>query len=157
MSTADIDAVHDVSRIVHPTLPEDRSVFANRLDLYSRGMRVLDVDGAVSGYCVAHPWRRDAPLPLDRLIERLPNAPDTYYLHDLALLPRARGLGFARPVIEHIRAEASASGLPEISLIAVGGSAPFWERLGFREATAKAGKLAGYGEDARFLSLAFES
>ena len=154
VSPADIDAVHAVSRIVHPTLPETRSVFANRLDLYSRGMRVLDVDGAVSGYCVAHPWRRDVPLPLDSLIEQLPDAPDTYYVHDLALLPRARGQGFARPVIEHIRAEALNEGLPEISLIAVGGSAPFWERFGFREAKAERGKLAGYGVDAWFLTLA---
>ncbi len=55
MSPADLDTVHAISRIVHPTLPEDLSVFANRLDIYPPGMRVLDLDGDASGYCVAHP------------------------------------------------------------------------------------------------------
>ena len=154
MSPADLDTVHAISRIVHPTLPEDRSVFANRLDIYPPGMRVLDLDGVASGYCVAHPWRRAEPLPLDFLLERLPEEADSFYLHDLALLPEARGRGFADAIVSEIIDQAAGLGLPAISLIAVSGSAPFWERFGFRRTAIQPDKLLGYGEDARFLTLA---
>ena len=153
MSSADIDVIHAISRAVHPMLPEDREVFANRLDLYPGGMHVLEADGTPSGYCVGHPWCREKPLPLDSLVERLPDAPDTFYLHDLALLPAARGRGFADSVVEYTIARVAESGLPELSLIAVGGSAPFWEKFGFRQSVAQPDKLAGYGEDARYLTL----
>ena len=47
----------------------------------------------------------------------------------------------------------AARGLPEMALVAVHGSVPFWQRHGFTvvEAPALAEKLASYGEDARYM------
>ena len=156
MGTGDIDRVHGISEAVHPTLPESRAVFADRQALYPAGAFVLERDGTVAGYCIGHPWLEAEPLPLDARIERLPVRPDTFYLHDLALLPGARGLGAAGIIVPYIIRHARETGLASVSLIAVGDSAPFWRRFGFRDTQASEGKLAGYGADARFLTLRFD-
>lgn len=153
MSAQDIDAVDAIAGIVHSSFPEDRAIFANRRALYPRGAHVLELEGALAGYCIGHPWRIEWPLALNSLIERLPDEPDTYYLHDLALLPAARGQRLADRVVDHAVALAGGAELPSLSLIAVSGSAPFWERFGFRETPSSAETRAGYGADARFLTL----
>ena len=87
----DLSAICAIADSVHPDFPEDAAIFAERLALHPAGCHVLHDGAAIHGYVVGHPWRR-AQLPkLNTLLHALPANCDSFYLHDLALLPTARG------------------------------------------------------------------
>ncbi|WP_332688646.1 GNAT family N-acetyltransferase [Devosia sp.] len=153
LTTLDLPAVEAIAAIVHPTFPEDTAVFAERQRLYPEGTRLLELDGKPSGYILSHPWRF-AQLPaLNALLGVLPADADTYYLHDLALLPSARGTGAAAMIVGDMLRHARAAGFANVSLVAVNGSLPFWYKHGFRaEARPElADKLNSYEHAARFM------
>lgn len=153
MREGDLDGVVEVARVAFPNHPEDRPCFAERLALNPAGCFVLTDGGAVRGYMVAYPWVADSAPALNTLIGAVPTDATVMYLHDLALHPDARGGGHARPAVERLAAQARADGWPAIALVAVNDAAPFWNRLGFevRSSDALAAKLAGYGDDARYM------
>lgn len=133
MTQADLPAVMAIATEVHPAYPEEARVFAERLTLYPAGCHVLtDGHGLLVGYVMSHPWLFKQPPSLNTQLGRLPDQPTTYYLHDIALLPRARGGGYANGMARTIVYEAGAAGLPNVSLVAVNNSAPFWSKHGFR-------------------------
>lgn len=153
MQPADLPAVNALAALIHPSYPEEAAVFAERLRLYPRGCRVLERDGELAAYVVSHPWVDRAPPPLNTLLGELPAKPTTYYLHDLALLPEARGSGAAVEVVTSLAEQARVERLPSLSLIAVNGSAGFWRRQGFEAVPdgLPAEKLRSYGDDAQFM------
>lgn len=153
MTEGDLDGVVAVARVAFPNHPEDRPCFAERLALNPSGCFVLADDEAVKGYLVAYPWTPDSAPALNALIGAIPADAAVLYLHDLALHPDARGGGHARPIVERLAAQARADGWPAVALVAVNDAAPFWSRLGFevRRSDALAAKLAGYGDDARYM------
>ncbi|MFN4295356.1 MAG: GNAT family N-acetyltransferase [Brevundimonas sp.] len=154
MTDADLDGVVQVAAEAFPDHPEDRACFANRLDLYPAGCRVLvDESGLVAGYLVSYPWMLDAAPALNALLPALPKAPEVYYLHDLALASGARGGGHAARGTALAVEAAKAAGLPAVSLTAVNNAAPFWTRQGFivRSSPALAAKLSSYGPDAVYM------
>jgi ribosomal protein S18 acetylase RimI-like enzyme len=143
MIPADLPAVIATAALVHPEHPEDDAVLAERLALAPEGCLVLERSGAVLGYALSHPWAGPPPA-LNRLLGGVPARPQAWYVHDLAILPGARGGGEGAAGAALLLARADGLGLPAL-LVAVSGSAPFWARLGFR-AVAAAG--ASYGADA---------
>lgn len=154
MIPADLPFVARIAGEVHPAFPEAPAVFAERLRLYPAGAHILDREGAALGYAISHPWRSDSLPPLDTLFGALPTGPYLYYLHDLALLPTARGTGDAGRIVAAITRHAHAEGFGAIRLIAVNGSVPFWQRQGFAVETPHgtlADYLASYGTDARLM------
>ncbi len=153
MRPADLPAVNALAALIHPGYPEDAVVFAERLRLYPPGCRVLERDGGLAAYVVSHPWLDRAPPALNVLLGELPAQPSTYYLHDLALLPEMRGSGASVQVVVALAEQARNEQLPSLSLIAVNGSAGFWQRQGFEAVVddALAEKLRSYGEDAQFM------
>lgn len=151
MTPADLAAVEDLAERIHVDHPEDAAVFAERLRLCPSGCRVLEARGVVAGYLVSHPALLAAPPALDTLLGALPAAPDTWYIHDLALAPAARGRRAAAAAVDGVAALALRHGLGVLSLIAVGGSASFWRAQGFTDAPAAPDKLASYGADARYM------
>ncbi|WP_244670719.1 GNAT family N-acetyltransferase [Rhodoplanes elegans] len=156
MEEPDLDAVLSIAAVVHPDFPEDLAVFAERLRLAPDGCFVLaGHTGPVglAGYLVSHPWHADTPPALDTLLSRLPDRPGSWYLHDLALLPAARGSGAGAAIVDRLAGHARASGFATMTLVAVGGSSGFWGRQGFSvvDDPALSQKLASYGETARFM------
>ena len=154
MTERDLVSVVRVAEQLHPSHPEGGEVFAERLLLYSAGCFVFANASELSGYAISHPWRFKEPPALDTRLGALPDAPTTYYVHDVALLPKARRGGSASRIVERFISEARAGGHTNISLVAVNNSAPFWERHGFRDVSDEAlrAKLASYGADARFMA-----
>nr|WP_120007368.1 GNAT family N-acetyltransferase [Pseudoroseomonas vastitatis] len=151
MRPADLPAVSRIAAAVHRDFPEEDAVFAERLALSPAGCLMLERAGAAAGYAISHPWHFGPPPALNSLLGELPARPETHYLHDVALLPAARGAGAARILLG--RLEVLAGGLP-LSLVAVGGTTGFWAGLGFRprEEPALLAKLASYGDPtARFM------
>jgi len=131
MKMADIAAVSAISDAVHGAYTEGAVIYAERLRLYPAGCWLLEHDETALGYCISHPWLGDAPPTLDTRMQAIPTRPDRYYLHDLALLPQARGTGAAGDGVELVVAQARQAGFDRIALTAVNGADAFWRRQGF--------------------------
>lgn len=153
LTTLDLPAVETIAAAVHPDFPEDTAIFTERQRLYPDGTRLLELDGAPAGYILSHPWYFRTLPPLNSLLGAIPADADTYYLHDLALLPAARGTGAAAMIVGDMLRHARATGFATMSLVAVNGSLPFWHKHGFRAQAVPelAEKLASYEDTARFM------
>ena len=148
MEEEDLDRVMAIAEVVHPDYPEDRAVFAERLALYPDGCAMAEADGVCIGYIVIHPGRLGAPPPLDSPLGTLPEAPDCLYLHDVALLPAARGLGLGVAALERMDALAARQGFRWLALTSTPGARAFWDAQGFLPhdgGPGLAAKLASYG------------
>ncbi|MBF0680469.1 MAG: GNAT family N-acetyltransferase [Devosia sp.] len=153
MSGYDLDAVFDIANKVHPDFFEAREVLAERHELYRNGCYLLEVSEKPAGYVLSHPWRLGSLPELNVPLGALPEDADTYYIHDIALLPLTRGLGAAGQIIEALTKHARVMGFATMSLVAVNGSLAFWERQGFRTSDRPelADKLASYEDAARYM------
>lgn len=116
----------------------------------------VDASAAVAGYLLTHPWQVQAPPPLDTVFDALPEAPDCWYVHDLALAARTRGAGVADRLYAAALTQAQRLHLHVSALVAVQGSQGFWARFGYTPAADVspliATKLAGYGDGACFMT-----
>ncbi|MCE7027090.1 GNAT family N-acetyltransferase [Jiella avicenniae] len=151
MHIADLAAVMQLAGRIHPGLPEDEAVFAERLELFPKGCRVLVCGEGIAGYALAHPIHYPHPPSLDTLVGAIPPDADAFYIHDVAIAPEARGRGHAEAVVAALLE--IADGFPRACLVSVYGTAAFWQRFGFvaTDGEVSAEKLAGYGDDARFM------
>lgn len=153
MTATDLSAVLAVAEVVHPDYPEDEAIFSERLRLFPDGCLVLAGEDGLRGYVVSHPWLRAAPPALNSLLGGLPAHAGCFYIHDLAMLPGARGNGAGGMIVANLLEIAVRAGLPCLALVAIGGSSGFWRRQGFRELhdPALAAKLASYDDAARYM------
>ncbi len=153
LAATEIDRVEAIAAVVHPRFFEERVVFAERQQLYPAGTLLLEIDGNACGYILSHPWRRGMLPALNALLGAIPENADTYYIHDLALLPAARGSGAAAQIVAHLTRHARAAGFASMSLVAVNGSQGFWERQGFavEEISGLADKLMSYEPEAKMM------
>lgn len=153
MTTLDLPSVETIAEQVHPAFPEDTAIFAERHRLYPDGTRLFELGGAPAGYILSHPWRYGSLPALNALLGAIPGDADTFYLHDLALLPAARGTGAAAMIVGDMLRHARLVGLPSVSLVAVNGSQPFWYKHGFRAVAAPelADQLQSYEAAARLM------
>lgn len=131
MRPDDMSAVVDIAAQVHPAYPEGEAVFTERLALCPTGCLVLDGGMGLEGYVLSHPWRAAAPPALDCALGALPARPDCWYLHDIALLPHARGWGAPSTALTILAERAAQAGLSRIALIATGSAGAYWLRAGF--------------------------
>lgn len=151
--TTDLDAISAVAARIHPDLPERPEVFAEKMRLYPDGCCVLVAGDEISGYGLAHPWMQQQIPPLDGFLDRLPDAADCLYVHDVAVLPDFRG-GVARVYVAAIEELARSSAITTLALVSVYGTRPLWERLGFLGVAPDAAlrdKLSCYGESATYM------
>lgn len=153
MRGTDVSAVTDVANSVHPAFPEDRSVFQDRYELYPAGCFVLETDNNIVGYGISHPWALDEAPALNSLLQVLPQAASSYYLHDVALTEKARSGGNASKLLKLMVQQAQDDGFDAMALVAVNGSRPFWERQGFsvRDVATLVQKLKSYSDDAHYM------
>ena len=153
MTGYDVDAVAEIAAVVHPDLFETPEVLAERQRLYHFGAYLLEVNERPAGYVLSHPWALDALPRLNTRLGELPSAPDTYYIHDLALLPVARRVGAASYITNALAKHARAHGFPTMSLVAVNGSVPFWEKHEFAvtDIPELVPKLLSYEPEARLM------
>jgi ribosomal protein S18 acetylase RimI-like enzyme len=151
--TEDLDAISTIAARIHPDLPERPGVLAEKMRLYPDGCRVLAAGNEIAGYGLAHPWMQQHIPPLDDFLDRLPDAADCLYLHDVAVLPDYRG-GVARAYVAEIEQLARSSGIATLALVSVYETRALWERLGFRPVAPDAAlraKLASYGASATYM------
>ncbi|MCB4821095.1 GNAT family N-acetyltransferase [Roseicella aerolata] len=150
MTEADLPAVVALADRLHPHHPEAPAVFAERRALAPLGCRVLALGDRLLGYAVGHPWTGEGPPLLDSLLGSLPARPGAWHLHDIALVPAARGAGHAAAVLRSLLADPSPL---RTTLVAIPGSGAYWARHGFRDVPVRDPlALATYGEGARFMA-----
>src|SRR5262249_1023949 len=87
MSAYDLDATVGIAETVHAAFYEAPEVLAEKQALYPNGAHLLEIGERPVGYVLSHPYNRDAVPALDTRLGALPADADSYYLHDLALLP----------------------------------------------------------------------
>lgn len=143
MTVDDLPAVTAISTEVHGRYAEPLEIYAERLRLCPAGCFTCEVDDTVRGLLVTHPWRRAEPPPaLGAMLHTIPHPADTWYLHDIALLPDTRGLGAGQAAVALVDDLARSAGVLDITLVAVNGADRFWAAQGFDYVDAEAG---GYG------------
>ncbi|HTJ58750.1 MAG TPA: GNAT family N-acetyltransferase [Devosiaceae bacterium] len=153
MSAFDLAAVEAIASVVHKDYYEAPEVLAERRQLYPNGAHLLELGERPVGYVLSHPWRGNAIPRLNALLGELPADADTYYVHDLALLPLVRRVGAAKFMATALTRHATARGFASMSLVAVNGSADFWARQGFepKDIPELIGQLLSYEEGARYM------
>lgn len=150
MQADDIPAVAAISDEVHGRFTETPEVYAERLRLYPAGCFVCERAGGIVGYLVSHPWHHGRPPALNAMLGRIPDTADTYYLHDIALLPAARGGGAGAAAVALVRDRARAARLDTVTLTAINGADSFWAAQGFAYGDERMAD-ASYGADSRFM------
>ena len=120
--------------------------------LYPDGCCVLAAGNEIAGYGLAHPWMRQQIPPLDGFLDRLPDAADCLYVHDVAVLPDFRG-GTTRAYVAEIEELARSSGIATLALVSVYDTRPLWEHLGFRRRAGcgAARQTFSYGASATYM------
>ena len=155
MTAADLDTVNRIAGAVHAAYPEDPVVFAERLNLYSKGCFVAaNAENAVcDGYCIAHPWRLGRIPALNTLLGEIPRDADCLYVHDVAILPATRKAGLGVQVSDLLKRVAGSEGFRRLALTSVHNSQPFWERQGYRRVTTPELTRGpqSYGDDAAYM------
>ncbi|MCB5191332.1 GNAT family N-acetyltransferase [Methylobacillus arboreus] len=153
MQSGDLPAIMQIAAQVHPGYPEDPDVFAERQQIYPQGCWVRQRGNRLGGYLISHPWLLGKPPALNSMLCTLPGNPSTYYLHDIALLPEARGSNAASQILSQLCTQAECAGLNTLSLIAVNHSSAFWQRQQFQHANhlVSAEKLQSYDRAACYM------
>lgn len=153
LTESDIPSLFQIASAVHPSLPERPEVFSERIALFPEGCLALvdPVSNTLCGYAISHPILRQQPPALDSLLDEIAQGADQYYIHDLAILPEARGGGLAKEGVERLLDVGREFRLT--GLVSVYGTDGFWDRFGF--VRTKGGgvqeKVREYGEDAVFM------
>lgn len=151
LDAGDLDELCRIAAFAHPNLPERVEVFAEKLRLFPEGCRKFLLGGRMTGYGLSHPWALNAAPRLDAFLGPLPGDPGCLYLHDVALLPAARGRGAAHAFARHAEGLARDRGLRRLALVSVYGTARLWARMGFKAARPAGLDLAGYGPEAEYM------
>ncbi len=155
MREDDLDAVLAVQALCYPpAMQEAGAVVLARLRA-APATTLAACDGAgVCGYLFAYPSVSGKVTPLDAAFD-VAARPDTLYLHDLAVAPRAHGRGLARRLVLRMLALGAARGLARSALVSVQDSRAFWEALGYAAAAPDAAgraALAGYPAGALYMT-----
>lgn len=156
MQQTDISGVLSIQQSAYPaTLIESSDTFLAKLNLSPESCWLAEGAGTPLAYLFAHPWQDGHPPKLDHPLNTLPQYCSTFYLHDLALEPHARGAGIGKHLVNHALRWAREQDLKQAALVAIEGAQPFWEKLGFypKQIVSKEllEKLADYGSGAEYL------
>lgn len=153
MHAKDLPEVMHIAGELHAGLPERPEVLAEKIRLAPGACCKLVRAGHCAGYGLAHPWRLEAIPPLDTFLGQLPAPAECLYVHDIAILPSARGAGASAAYLARLKQSAHASALPALALTSVYGTAALWRRFGFLERSSPAltEKLRSYGPSAVYM------
>lgn len=153
MVISDLQVVNAIGDAIHIELPERPEVFEEKFRLFPAGCRKLVSHNQIVGYGISHPWLLNSIPPLDAFLERLPEKPECLFIHDVAILPTARGHNAAALYVAEMCTVAKATNLQSLALVSVYGTTPLWARFGFHvvDDPALTSKLMSYGKTAKYM------
>jgi len=151
--SADLEIIDTIGNEIHPTLPEREEVFAEKIRLFPEGALVLKQGETTVGYGISHPWLLYSIPHLDEFLIALPRSPTCLHIHDVVILPQARGHGAFRSFVELVVRIAEKRQVAFVSLVSVYNTHTLWGRYGFdvvsNELITK--ELKTYGDSARYM------
>ena len=147
----DLGAMAAIEEVIHADMRERPEVQQEKVALFPRGCFCLHIGDGIAGYAVSHPWRLHESPPLAAFLQALPDPATCLYLHDVAILPTARGFRSAAALLEKLEALARQQGLPAIALTSVYGTEDFWASFGF-ERSESHGADGSYGAGAVYMT-----
>lgn len=109
---------------------ESAEVFARRLASPVNCSLALEREGRVVAYLAAYRSVLGKVTPLHGGFKAAP-APDTLYLHDMAVHPAYAGQGLVRALLAPLLQGARDQGLRHSALVAVQGAQGYWARHGY--------------------------
>ena len=152
----DVETIVAIQAELHPFLSERDLVIADKLTTFPEGCRILQHCESALGYALGHPYLLDRVPALDAELGMLPPTADCFFIHDVALLPVARGQGAGRAYVGEMRDVCTRRGLEWLALVSVYGTVPIWEGFGFRVRALPglADKFGSVGDTARYMTAA---
>jgi GNAT superfamily N-acetyltransferase len=133
LTADDLPQIHRLEAETYlPSLHESDEAFLRIIDLFPAGAIGLFDGDELCAYAFAVPLRAGSVLALKAPLRALPEGADMLYIHDVAVGERHRGRALATRLVAAALDLARVYGLPTSELVSVQGSAPFWERFGFR-------------------------
>jgi len=152
MTRDDLEGVLGVQAACYPpAMQEPAHVVLARLAASPGTVLIARDDAGVCAYLFAYPSRLGKVTPLGGAFA-VAAEPDTLYLHDLAVAPRAAGQGVARTLVARLHDDAAVRGLRHAALVSVQDSLAFWESLGYAQAAGDRAALATYPGDAHYMT-----
>ena len=134
---------------------ESADVFARRLASPAQCSLVIVQAGEVVAYLAAYRSCLGKVTPLHGDFTACA-APDTLYLHDMAVLPHLAGQGLPQRLLQPLWEQATAHGLRQSALVSVQGSEGYWQRHGYvaqpLHQPEQQQRLASYGEGAVYMA-----
>ncbi len=112
-------------------------------------------DASLLAYAAAY-WSAPGHItPLNGDFELPIAGPSSLYLHDISVLPALAGQKVAHALVVHLIELARSRQMTSMGLVAVQGSARFWQRYGFAEHKitdpTQRQHLASYGAGAHYM------
>lgn len=158
MDAADLPGVMAVQSACYgPAFLEPLEVLTQRWHASPDTGWVAVSDGTVVAYLVGYRSELGCLTTLGAGFRPNPEG-DTLYLHDLAVAPRAAGMGLGPRLVSRALHEAVRGGCGHSALVSVQGSQGWWQRLGYRPVTALDDRarsaLSSYGEGAVYMAQA---
>ncbi|MGZ4975257.1 MAG: GNAT family N-acetyltransferase [Limisphaerales bacterium] len=152
-NAGDLNDIQKIGDLIHVELPERPEVFAEKLKLFPEGCFALIRDHQIVGYGFSHPWRLKSIPPFNHFMNDLPPAPNCLFIHDVAILPQARGYGATERLVELIESIAINHRLSYLALVSVYNTPRFWARFGFETVVDAAleNDLKSYGASAQYM------
>lgn len=156
LSPADLPDLDRIQASCYGTsMLESTSVLADRLLAAPDWIWGIQDDAGLCAYLFTYPTHQGRLSPLNSGFRPAPDG-DTLYLHDLAVHPRARGLGLPQRLIRQAWGRARKAGLRHSALISVQDSEHFWATHGYRTRTElddhQRACLASYEQPARYMT-----
>lgn len=149
------DRINQIGDICYPDLPETPEIFRHRIEQFPEGCRMLIKDEEIVGYGIAYPWELLSIPPLDSYLKPLPKLPLCMYIHDVAILPEARGHSASKDYVEYISELALSMSINFVCGVSVHGTSSLWKKyiLGCKTYSDNEVKsqLGTYGFDAVYM------
>lgn len=155
---SDISKVMQLQKEVYFAIePETERVMQRKIELSPSGCFGAWCNGELAGYILSHPWNSSEACPqLGQYLDSLPNEPNSWYIHDLAISSKFRGYGVGRCLVNSVFEIAQENGFSTIQLVAIQGSSNFWERFGFKVVAPCGVNLLSYGDTAKQMEMVFQ-
>jgi GNAT superfamily N-acetyltransferase len=126
-----------IDRVQHACFPataiESTGALKSISDAASAFCSAAEENGVVVGYLLSHPWISGDLPALNEPLTGCPADADTLFIHDMALLPEARGGGLASRMVNRVLDAARERKLSGASLLSVQKTTSFWARFGFEK------------------------
>lgn len=153
LSPSDFQDVDRIAQAIHVDIYERTEVLFDKVSFFPQGCRKFAREGEILGYAIAHPWFINEIPQIDEFLPKRGEAPDCLFLHDVAVLPEARGSNAAGEFLALLRPLARARGLRFLACVSVYGTDRLWSRFGFTVISRPEidAKLASYGATAKYM------